>query len=796
MRKITPLKSLTFLIAFLSVVTFGFGQSIFDNPIPTIPGTNPGQSNPYTFGQNVNANITVSGIGRGSGVTGRVATGRYNTSSWNTTTLDNTAYLEFTLTPNTAYEIDFVSFEYNSQASNASISNFAFRSSLDGYTTDIGTPTVTGTTIDLSGATYQNITSAITFRFYVWGASSVLNAFSINDFTFNGVVSPASCTSSITWDGAVWSNGTGPDLTTLATLNASYNTTTDGGSISACSLIVANGATLNIADNDYVEVDNNLFVNTGGIITVQPYGAFIQNNDSGTVTNNGLIEVAKETAPLSNWYEYTYWSSPVSGALVQDALSDSDASRRFTFTAQNFLDATAETANNNAVIAGQDDIDDNGDDWQSIAGTTVMQAGIGYAATHSEAAFIVPPGPFTPPQFRYTFQGDFNNGIINVPVYRNDGSALDNNWNFLGNPYPSAIEIDAFMTENMYNAATNPTGTLEGAIYFWSQNTDFADTANGNQALNFDTTDYATHNGTGGTTGGDGVTPNGFIPSGQGFFVSFAESAPSNTGTVVFNNAMRSLSLSPDNSQFFKSSNTKKSSSDNANKLWLDLTSDNGVFNQILVGYVDGATDGEDGAYYDARKVVAPKAFAALYSSIEGSANKFVIQGKSPNTLDTDEVINLGFSTTIDVPTLYKLSIANLQGDFLTNNTVYLKDNLLDKLHDLSASDYTFTSAVGEFNSRFEIVFSASSLSTDNTDLDLKALTIVQLDNNNVRFKMSDNRSIQSVNIYDVLGRQLYNLKGDSNSETYNLSNLNDAVYLAKVELSDGSVITKKAIKR
>lgn len=614
----------------------------------------------------------------------------------------------------------------------------------------------------------------------------------VDDWTDIGNHTTECCVYSTTWSAGSWSNGN-PSVNTIVTIDDDYDTANGGleTSFSACNLIVNNGATLNINDYDYIEVQNDLNVDTGGTITVQPYGAFIQNSDSGSVTNSGLIQVAKETAPLDNWYEYTYWSSPVSGARVEDVLSDSDENRRFIFIAQNFLDATAETANDNTTIAGQDDIDDNGDDWQWVNGTTVMQPGVGYAATHSEIALPIPGA-----SYRYTFEGPFNNGVVNIPVYRNDGSEFDKNWNLIGNPYPSAIDIDAFMTQNLYNVSTNPSGTLEGAIYFWSQNTDYSSTTNGNQALNFDTTDYATHNGTGGTVGGDGLTPNGFIPSGQAFFVSFSEDAPSNTGNVVFNNAMRSLSLSPDNSQFFKGLNSKKNSTSNDNKLWIDLTSDNGVFNQILVGYIENATDDDDGAYYDANKIVAPKAFSALYSSIEGSDKKFVIQGKATNSLNEDETINLGFSTNIDVPTLYKLSIAKLQGAFLANNVIYLKDNLLNKLHDLSSSDYTFTSEVGVFNSRFEIVFNALALSTDEHIFDNKALKIVDLENDRVQFNVSDNLSIKTVNIYDLLGRQLYNLDGNSSTETYNLSKLNNAIYIAKVELSSGAVITKKALKK
>jgi hypothetical protein len=55
---------------------------------------------------------------------------------------------------------------------------------------------------------------------------------------------------------------------------------------------------------------------------------------------------------------------------------------------------------------------------------------------------------------------------------------------------------------------------------------------------------------------------------------------------------------------------------------------------------------------------------------------------------------------------------------------------------------------------------------------------------------------MKSIEIIDLLGRTVYNLNANSNIETYNLSNLSNATYIAKVKLSNGQTITKKAIKR
>lgn len=176
-------KFYSLLVSAIACTTI-FAQSVFDNPIT---GTNPNTANPYTTGQTVNSNLTASGIGRGAGISGANGNDRYNASSWNTGTIDLTAYYEFTITPNSGRSVSFISFVYSGQASGTGPTNFAFRTSLDGFTTDVGTPTAAGATIDLSAPQYQNVTSAITFRIYGWGASGGPGTFSINDFTYNGV---------------------------------------------------------------------------------------------------------------------------------------------------------------------------------------------------------------------------------------------------------------------------------------------------------------------------------------------------------------------------------------------------------------------------------------------------------------------------------------------------------------------------------------------------------------------------------------------------------------------------------
>jgi YDG domain/MBG domain (YGX type) len=168
----------------------------------------PNGYNPYTIGDVVavsNAGsptvptgttiITVSGISRGSGIGGNAASGRYNANSWDSGSLDATAYFEFTITPVAGYKVNMSSFAYNGQRSNTGPSSFAFRTSVDGFAANVGSPSTSGS-VSLTGTAYQNLTSAITFRFYAWGAGSSAGTYSINDFSFSGSVAklPAAAT--------------------------------------------------------------------------------------------------------------------------------------------------------------------------------------------------------------------------------------------------------------------------------------------------------------------------------------------------------------------------------------------------------------------------------------------------------------------------------------------------------------------------------------------------------------------------------------------------------------------------
>lgn len=577
-----------------------------------------------------------------------------------------------------------------------------------------------------------------------------------------------------TWTLGAWDNGA-PDLNTKVIINDSYDTAIFG-SFSACSLTINSNPSgtefrLTVNNNTYVEIENEVIVD--GELYVETQGNFVQNNDAAAFTLNtdGVSLVNKRTTPLNSIYEYTYWSSPVENTTIGQGLAFANPSRRYVYNAVNFLDNLTEINNTNTFTPGPDGIDDDGNDWALIPGSTVMTPGVGYISMHSPIGFSVGS------QYTYTFEGAFNTGIISSPIAYN-GANGDEDWNLIGNPYPSAIDANAFLNNNA--------SSIQGVAYLWSHNTPANANASGNEGANFNSSDYAIiTTGSGNTAGGDGIIPTSYIPSGQAFFVQGIANS-----SVTFNNSLRTADATS-NSQFFRTNNTL------SNRLWVNLTSDTGVFHQILVAYVNGATNGKDSKAFDTNKTLYNNNAAEIFTSVPGDSDKLAIQGKAPESLTIDEVIPVGFTTNITTATVYTFSIAQLEGDFLTNNTVYLKDNLLSSIHNLSNSDYNFTSQTGTFNDRFEIVFKDTSLSISEETISEQNISIIESKNNDITFSLtSQNLTIKSIKIYDVLGRLLYDLKGNSKTETYNLSNLSQASYIAHIQLSDGQLISKKAIKQ
>lgn len=554
-----------------------------------------------------------------------------------------------------------------------------------------------------------------------------------------------------TWNGTSWSNGV-PYNKIVAVIDGNYDTTTNG-SLNCCTLVVNSGKILNIGANTNVTVTGDITVN--GNLNVLHNGSLVQIED--TAINTGNITYERVVSIRKN--DYVYWSSPISSFNVNGISPLTNSSYIFKW---------------NPTIANANGGFGN---WASANGETMI-LGKGY--------IVKGPESFTNTAQNLTAifsNGIPNNGIITVPISRGgytgasyngtNGSQItrfSDNWNLIGNPYPSAIRALDFLNLN-----TN----IEGAVRLWTHSSlpssAISSPFYGTAASNYNPADYITFNGLGTVSGPTGF--NGYIAGGQGFFVQMMDGVAA-TQDVTFNNSLRSPSYA--NNQFYRTA-ANESPDRIASRIWLDIVDNNNNSDRTLIGYTEGATAAKD-RLYDA--VTAVGLTMKIYSLIENDL--MTIQGKS-YPIDINDKVALGVNIMADGN--YTIAIAALDG-VVSDLPIYLEDKTVNIIHDLKQAPYSFASSVGQFNDRFVLRYSNEMLGNEDFETNNEVLVIA----NNAIEVVSIGMAIDNVRVYDVLGQLL--LDSEVNSNTFVTSKLqkNNTALLVQITLENGAKVTKKIV--
>ena len=171
----------------------------------------------------------------------------------------------------------------------------------------------------------------------------------------------------------------------------------------------------------------------------------------------------------------------------------------------------------------------------------------------------------------------------------------------LSNPYPSAIDADAFLDANP---------TIQ-TLYFWEHLTAPNPSYPGYNPNNYNMSDISMYNEMGGSAAGNdpgnSTQPNGYIASGQGFGVKTTAAA-----TAVFNNNMR----------VNENNDTYRKTSFESDRIWLSVYNERWEMgSSILIGFSDASTNGLD-TKYDSKRLATP---VSLYSEMP-SGEQLAIQ--------------------------------------------------------------------------------------------------------------------------------------------------------------------------
>ena len=447
--------------------------------------------------------------------------------------------------------------------------------------------------------------------------------------------------------------------------------------------------------------------------------------------------------------------------------------------------------------------------WSTVGAAANLNAGEGFtmkgtAGTNLFTLNGVQNNPGS--KQRYDFRGKPNDGTIQIPV-----GALQ--FTLTGNPYPSAIDLSAFLIEQ-----TN----TSGVAYFWEHDKTVSShyiadykggygvfsPAGGGAGIYVPATFYS-YDGTGnsastGSTGGN--FERRFSPIGQGFMIKGQVN-----GFVEMKNSYRVFIKegAANNSQFERNSSKSKANKNpdieflsrvqsvsgfDYNKVSVAVTPQiriNALLNnqgirQLALAFMPEATDGVD------------RAMDALSSSDSAAADMFIALDNAEyiinvTNFDLDKKIAVGFKN--DKPANYKITVKDII-NLDAVEAVYLHDKVSDLYYDIKNNFHELDLPAGKNTTQFEITFRKNTtLGID----ELKAESFIVYHNNgakNVVIENPESLDLSYCGIYDIAGKLLFTKKDIGSNVKYEFptNGLADGIYIVKLSTADNKTVGKKII--
>lgn len=535
-----------------------------------------------------------------------------------------------------------------------------------------------------------------------------------------------------------------------------------------------------VQDNRSINLQNSLHLKNGDL-RLMGESQLIQTHSGVSSNVLGAGKLLTDQQGESSVYKYNYWSSPVNRSSVFTIVScmfdGSDANvNPFNPQPVNF--------NNGSPFNGLPSVTDGGG---NVTNSLTINSYWLYTYVSSDGSYadwlqIDENTPLNPVQGftmkgtgtassdqNYVFYGEPNNGDYTFNI--NGGESA-----LLGNPYPSALDADQFLTDN---------SSVVDALYFW------VDGGSTSHYLTEYLGGYGVKNLTGGTppsvaspliygigTAGSVTSPTQYVAVGQGFFVQ-----ASSNGTIQFNNAQRAYKTESSTETNFYRQNDN--TSDLKKYIRIGYENPEGFHRQLLLGFLPNTVAnldynmGYDAKMFDLRD-------DDVYFIIENNDNlQYVIQGVGE------------FGSQMEFPLGIKISeLGNhkITIDALENfsQPVYLRDNDTNTEIDLTESDYEFSLPIGVYNNRFVIAFEAlNTLQVD--DNSLKTLHVFYDGLESIVIKNDKNIHIDRIEIYNTLGQlvlEKQNNLNNNNTITIPFAHPN-GIYIVDVKSENSQKSTK-----
>lgn len=557
----------------------------------------------------------------------------------------------------------------------------------------------------------------------------------------------------------------------------------------------------NVYVNDVVlYVDQGLDIQANSNLYMRREAQLLQSPTKALSTNSGTGHLSVFQEGTSDEFDYNYWCAPVGvadGTSGNRPFSLAQLYRPTTLTASTIA-ATTSGLNGLAspltisaywiwtFVASTDYAE-----WVH-AGTGNINPGLGFTmkgTDGSDATNIYGDGVLNQNAGagqRYDFRGRPNDGNVSVTV-------APAQWTLTGNPYPSALFVDAFLLD------TGNATAIRGEAYYWEHN----------KAINSHfLADYEGGYGTyvpGTIAEGDGVytaamistyNPDGsvdvpgsistglsvsrdYAPIGQGFMV---EGLPASTGTATFRNSHRafyreSLALS----HFERPALGGVSTVENDARLphlRLNATVNNSAVRELALILVPFATDGVDRGL-DGRSPNGDE--LPMDVAFKIGTDKYVIQGVA---FDVTKRLPLIVKSTDNAS--FRFNMPNVI-NFDESQDVFIYDAFDNSYHNITnGQTYEVTVPTGTHANRFEVTFQDSALGVPTIKTD--SMSIVQNnDTQNFTISNPNGATIKSCSLYDMAGKLIMNKEKLGSQPQYDFSTQGyaEGVYIVKVVTDD-----------
>ncbi|MDC7997794.1 T9SS type A sorting domain-containing protein [Gilvibacter sediminis] len=561
----------------------------------------------------------------------------------------------------------------------------------------------------------------------------------------------------------------------------------------------------------YVDDEINLTLNTydpttEASIYLRGDSQLIQGN-TGSSPNSGTGLLSVYQQGFADSYEYNFWASPIGSA--------SGAAGNEYFGIRKFYDVVDVTDSNQATRTTAF----NGSSspltistrwiWKFTAGTTYSDwVYVGQNTTVAPGQGFTMKGVdvgadlATTPQQEYDFRGKPNSGDITNAV-------LEDQLTLIGNPYPSAVDLQEFFDGNP---------DVDAQAFYWEQdhsvNSHYLNAYQGGYAVwTADGTadgfyqpaiflSYAGDGSSGPPTGtsGTALIQRRYAPIGQGFMVRGAAD-----GTVTMRDEYREYVV--EGASTF--SEFKSGSADGSAAMVVDGTAADGdetarqkerpfvritafindnFASPLALLFFDKATFGEDRGM-DAK---SPRDFENdIYWSISDDPdNEYIIQTVP---FDRGAMIPLGFKvgSTSDFR-LYITERAEFSKD------MYLYDAVNDTYRLFSKENYIEINdlAPGVYEDRFFVAFNKRAHEGEAATAAVEAKVQIFQNNPSKQLEILNDEALvlESATLYDINGRILWtrNDLGANSRYAYPTSLLADGIYILRLQTKDGAVKTEK----